>query len=395
MGREPRGFPDRSVRVRLLVAWLLVLAGLLPLALVLCLVVGLGALRDLSGPVQGATAVFLVALPVVGLAQGRVEGLALSVWVWCVGLWLGAPLYVPGERGEAVRAGSHALFAPFGDELRVGLAEWVERVLEVVDGEIQPAREVEGGLPEPAPRVLVLDAPTADMADAAALPYEGSGSSLRVRVTLEGRRGAQREVDMTWDTGATFTTLPEAVVDALGVAVEDDGPVVSLLTANGEVEARLALLDEVWLAGFPVRGVTVALCESCALGDSVGLLGLDVSGQFLSTVDPGRKEILLQPREQPDRVTSLRPWVEVSGEVRESALGQRSAVVTAENRSRLPMAGLEAEVTCRGEARERTFRVRLGAVGPGRTVDATVALPGDAACLESVLALAAGTWGER
>lgn len=141
---------------------------------------------------------------------------------------------------------------------------------------------------------------------AATLPQEGvrvhfekKGRGIVVPVTLYGPRGAV-PVKMLFDTGATLTTLDHVTLLKLGVQVDSDAPEVLSHTANGRVRRRLTVIDGVYLQGARVGGgMAVTLCDPCATGKVVGLLGLNFTQHFRATVDHAGGEIVLSPKESP------------------------------------------------------------------------------------------------
>jgi clan AA aspartic protease (TIGR02281 family) len=175
-----------------------------------------------------------------------------------------------------------------------------------------------------------------------ALPYEGQGHSLVIPVVF-----GETEVPMLFDTGATVTTLSEEALTRLGVRVPADAPELKLRTANGERTARLVQVPEVWIGGMRVSPVTVGVCEECADGRVSGLLGLNVSGLFLVTVDSARKEVLFRARaEAPDRVVDIAPWLGLDALATVFPDGRIEVEVTANNRSQHAVSMAEVGIHC-------------------------------------------------
>ena len=104
------------------------------------------------------------------------------------------------------------------------------------------------------------------------LPTEGSKGTLKVPVTVEGPKG-QFEVSMLFDTGATLTTLNRATLKRIGGKVPRDAPQMTMQTAAGPQTTTIVSVDRLWVGGLEVKGVTVSVCEPCATGGTVGLLG--------------------------------------------------------------------------------------------------------------------------
>ena len=117
---------------------------------------------------------------------------------------------------------------------------------------------------------------------------------------------------MIFDTGASLTTLNEATLRRLGLAVSPDDATVEMHTANGIVRRPLSVIEGLSLGGAPIGGgVTVAVCEPCAQGEVVGLLGLNVSGKFRVTLDQEAGQMVLQPKPDRSRLGDILPWVDL------------------------------------------------------------------------------------
>ncbi|MDR2092019.1 MAG: TIGR02281 family clan AA aspartic protease [Azoarcus sp.] len=74
------------------------------------------------------------------------------------------------------------------------------------------------------------------------------------------------------DTGATQVALPAKLGASLGLSA---GPVVRVSTANGYVEARMTIIDELGLGPFIVRQVQASLNPGMDHDDTI-LLGMNV-----------------------------------------------------------------------------------------------------------------------
>ena len=223
--------------------------------------------------------------------------------------------------------------------------------------------------------------------DIVVLPYEGRGSSLKVPVDLEGEDGEVLEVMMLFDTGASFTSVDRATLDELGVEVPRDAPEVVVRTANGERSTELVLLERVWLGGMAIDGVTVGICESCAHDDEVGLLGLNVSGRFLVTVDQEAREIQLQPRKSDDRTADIRYWVEPSARATRWDDGRIEVEATLVNNAPRTVRDAVVRIDC-GEP----FTARFPPVAAGDEEVVRVGLPDGTDCAGYTIALESARW---
>ena len=179
--------------------------------------------------------------------------------------------------------------------------------------------------------------------DLVAIPYEQTGGVFSVPITIE-QNGRADELWMIFDTGATFSTINRETLEFLGLDISEEAPVVTLRTANGTTKAPLVMLNEVWMGGYWVGPLTVAICESCASSEIAGLLGLNVSSGFLLTLDPLNEEILIQPRGRRRIVNELSHWVSLS-----SSWGASGPIVHAYNRSDYSIESLEVTLSCASE----------------------------------------------
>ena len=217
--------------------------------------------------------------------------------------------------------------------------------------------------------------------DLVALPYEQAGGVLSVPITVE-QEGREDELWMIFDTGATFSTVNRATLRKLGVEISDDAPIVTLRTANGTTKAPLVVLNEVWIGGYWVGPLTVALCESCASAEIVGLLGLNLSSGFLLTLDPIKEEILLQPRGSRRITSELSRWIRLS-----SSWGVSGLSIQAYNRSDYPIENLEVTLSC---ASEQVVRIPL--VLPHQKAEGQ-AIRGE--CSGATMKITGGAWSRE
>lgn len=348
---------------------LLVAVGLVPCSLALAALVGLGVVRSLS-PFQVALAACgLVVLPIGGLvlAAGRKPwsvGAAMVAWPLALSVIL--PGYFPGEIRAAVGVGL-GILASFGGAEFTAQAARFGRDLELP--------ESDGTLPPPeAERATIPCTPVATVlaSDQVALPYEGQGHSMAVPVQF-----GETELTMLFDTGATVTTLSRRGLARLGIEVPSDAPEITLRTANGERTTRLVLAPRVWVGGLPVDGVTVGVCDECEDDKTAGLLGLNVSGQFLVTVDTLRKEVVFQGRQgRQDRVVDIGPWLKVRATAKVWPDGRVEVEVTGSNRATRAVAEAEIGIHCASD----NFVARLTDIAPGEEATALTRLPAGADC---------------
>ncbi len=358
--------------------------GALPAGAAVAALTGLGVVRGL-GTLHIATAAALVTmLPVAGLWSlfGRTPpALAAALVVWPGLLLAGLPGYFPGEVPGAIGTGFAVFASPGGLEMSRSAARLGERVGEPVARAPQgsaPAPEAERKLPDCVPSAVPASG------DQAALPYEGTGHSMAIPVQF-----GDVELPMLFDTGASVTTLNRESLARIGVRVPTDAPEITLRTANGERTARLVLVPRVWVGGLPVEGVTVGVCEECADDRTMGLLGLNVSSQFLVTVDTARKEVVFQSRDgSGDRLIDVSSWLRVSARATIFPDTRVEVEVTGDNAAPRAIAEAVVGVAC-GDDR---FVARLTNVPPEGSATTTVNLPRGTDCTEYRVTLDSARW---
>lgn len=355
--------------------------GVLCAGVTLATLFGLGLHREASSLAVAAAATGLVLVPPLALAVAvknhRVEVLGLAASLWSVAVFLALPIYFPGERADAMVTG-----------------------LSLGSSDIEPmARALAGAMPEE-PRVAEPEAPVAEtlvvqpipepkaplLEHQIALPYEGDGRRLSVEIAVE-HGGETRELQFLLDTGATYTTMPSELLAKMGIRPSEDDPVITLHTANGTREARIVLLDRVWLGDLPMDGVAVATCDPCAGEDTVGLLGLNVTGGFNLTIDADRREVVFSRRADYSRHLDVKPFVDVGATISRLP-GRVSVEARLDNRAHRPVTSAQASIHCR----EETWLVDLGEVGPGELGTASRRLPPHEPCERYQVGLHAASW---
>lgn len=327
-------------------SWWTLIVALPPTAIALAAFIGLGFHREAAPMAISASATLLVLGP--PLALGGMTPRARRPWVttgamaaWSIALFALLPVYFPGERRDAVATGL-ALMG-FGADVD-GQARWLADHLPDETTLSRPnLAEASALLTEALP-------PAPPIGDhEIALPFEGAGRRMAVPVVFE-HGGATVEAQMTFDTGATYTTLPTALLAQLGASPGPDAPVMRLQTANGEREAQLVLLDRVWLGDLELRGLAVAVCDPCAAGETEGLLGLNVSGAFNMQIDADRQEVIFRARTRFDRHLDVQPFLSIDAWTRQLPGGRVEVGVDAHNRADRPIDHAVVAVRCGDEA---------------------------------------------
>jgi hypothetical protein len=351
------------------------LAGLVSLA-PFAVLVGLGAHRHAVPWVVSASAVALVYGPAAIAAvvghRHRGAGLAGTLLAWSLVLVLVLPVWFPGERNAALRTGLGLL--------GVDTSGWV------LPAEPELSRpEIAAADPEVAPAV---SAPAAELrADQIALPYEGEGRRMSVPAVFEAGEHTL-ELEMMFDTGATYTTLGTRDLARLGRTPVDSDPTIELHTANGVRTAQLVLLDRIWLGDLALDSVAIAVCDDCGGGDTAGLLGLNVSGGFNVSIDADRREVVFTERLRFDRKLDIKPFVDLDARFTRFPGGRVEVVVTLDNQAGRPLSEAIASVRCASGA----WTVRLRDVADGAVSEQRRKLPDHEACEQYEIGLASAWW---
>jgi predicted aspartyl protease len=358
---------------------LLALAAL-PAVIAYAALLGLGLHRQAEALPISITATAMVFGPAL-LAGGfaareRSRVFATVLGVWAMGLLVALPVYFPGERRQAVSSGL-ALVAP---EVVV---QWVASGMppepEVSHPEIPMAETVMASTPAPSTTALEEHE--------IALPIEGEGRRLSVPVVFE-HGGRTVEVWMMLDTGATYTTLPIHVLEELGAVPGLDDPVIRLHTANGEREASVALLDEVWLGNLSVSGIAIATCDLCEAGDNAGLLGLNVTGAFNWQLRTDSAEVIFSKRAEHDRRLDISPFADISASFSRFPGGRVEVEVSLENLSDRPVRSATSMVQCGSTM----WTIRHTDVAPGELITARRRLPDHDPCEGYQISLLDAAW---
>ncbi len=355
---------------------------LLPTTLAYAALVGLGLHRHGSPVAVSGSATLLVFGPAL-LAGFLVERDRVAITSAVCGLWSALliailPVYFPGERRDAVTTG----LALIGLGQLDGMARVIADVLPEEPQVSAPTAPTATVLVEPAPPPAT---PLGD--DEIALPFEGEGRRLSVPVVF-GAGGRELEAFMMLDTGATYTTLPLSTLAQLGVVPSDADPLITLHTANGEREARIVLLDEVWLGDLRLEGVAIATCDACASGETVGLLGLNVAGGFNLTIDSDRGEVVFAARPSFDRHLDIKPFLGVDATFQRFPGGRVEVEVTATNEASRAIGSAVTGIRC-GDAR---FGVEAGPLEAGEEVMVRRLLPPHDGCEAYELSLDRASW---
>ena len=188
---------------------------------------------------------------------------------------------------------------------------------------------------------------------------------------------------------ASYDAPLRASLAKIGVRVPADAPEITLRTANGERTAKLVLVPDVWVGGLHVEGVTIGICEECSDERTKGLLGLNVSSQFLVTVDTVRKEVVFQARDgDGERLIDVSPWLRVSARATIYPDTRVEVEVTGDSLAPRPIDEAVVGLAC-GEDR---FVARLTDIPPGGTATTVVNLPRGTDCASYKVTLDSARW---
>ena len=357
--------------------------GLLPSLLAFSALLGLGIHRQAAAwAISLSATLFVFGPPLVAASLARSQRAA---WfggfggLWSLGILLALPVYFPTERSQAVITGLS--LGGHGGTME-GMARAVASTLPEDPKVAQPEVPLAEALTA---QVLTDSMVLAD--DEITLPYEGEGRRLSIDITaVQGEREA--ELPMMLDTGATYTTLPTSVLEQLGVRFTERDPVIHLATANGERDARVVVLDEVWLGHKVIRNVAIAVCEACASAETMGLLGLNVTGGFNLHINADSRDVTFASRKAFNRHLDVKPYTEVHATIRRFTGGRVEVTAELDNRADRPIASATAAVHC-GEQR---WLVEMGEVGVGETAEVRRRLPDHEPCSAYQVGLHAATW---
>jgi hypothetical protein len=383
---------DRPGKARGLLALLLGLLLLLSFVVVSSLVAELTE-STVARLAVGLTSCLLLPLLLAAWSRGRARardrrGLSSRAALGLASLLLvgGAALIAPRQTRAALeRHGAWwvaALSRSVGADPRNALVRTAQDYFGWLGGLLPRS----GAGPGPSPRLTREAGPVVRTDGGAPLPREagrpdsrrpdarrgeaGAAVGGEVRIAIQRQSGAvivpvrlqhgAQEVSakMVFDTGASLTTLSEATLRRLGLVVSPDDATVETHTANGKVRRSLSVIDTLWLGGAQLTGgLTVAVCDPCAQGEVIGLLGLNVSGQFRVTLD--QDALVLQPKAERNRLSDILPWVELkeaSGTWRGPLL---TVDLTVENRAPRALRNVRVAAVVKDGAREGTISADL------------------------------------
>lgn len=112
------------------------------------------------------------------------------------------------------------------------------------------------------------------------------------RAQINGPTGV-REIDMILDTGAAYTVIAWDVAKDIGYDPAASERRMSIVTANGVIEAPLITVESIQLAELRVEAVDVICLDIPEVAGIEGLLGLSFLQHFCTVIDytTGKLEI--------------------------------------------------------------------------------------------------------
>ncbi len=117
--------------------------------------------------------------------------------------------------------------------------------------------------------------------DKALVKFQKQGELMVVQALLNEKTAAKFVVD----TGASYTTISQAMAKQLGLNLENASTVISLQTANGVIEAPLVSVGSLEVGGFALKDLTVVVHDVFPDPNIAGLLGLNFLSQFHLGID--------------------------------------------------------------------------------------------------------------
>jgi hypothetical protein len=317
-------------------SWLWLGATLL-LALGVPLAVGLWLVRPLAGFKRAAwligVCVIVPLLAVVGLSAGAPRHTATQLRKH--GHWPFEQLFGPPTQSSTTRFGE-SLAATWASLLHADVKRKKTRADPAppkVDPRARPKKPFRkifySGIRRPRPR----PGPAATTrGPKAQVPFVRRGAEIMVPARLALGRRDQRFAMMI-DTGASVSAIDRIAAKRLRLRLPETPITVELQTAAGPRSFPVAVLDRVRLGRAELRHVTVAICDPCAQPGLYGLIGLNFTRHFVTTIDHKRRRLTLQRQTGPaNRIADVEPFLHLSGVTGEAAAGRFTVRGKAQNR---------------------------------------------------------------
>lgn len=98
------------------------------------------------------------------------------------------------------------------------------------------------------------------------------------------------------DTGASKVSIPSSAIDALGIEINEETPMVAVSTVGGVGWTYEVVLDSIELMGFRVYNVNVVIIDIPSAPE-LGLLGQNFLENFQMEIDNKKGILKLKPRD--------------------------------------------------------------------------------------------------
>jgi len=286
--------------------------------------VGLWLVRPLEGFKRAAwftgACVILPTLVVVGLSAGTPSHTAAQLRKH--GHWPTEQVFGPPTQSSATRL-TESLATTWADLLaRPGKKQRKTQVKTVAEPQKRPVeprkrtREVfyTGVLrarhpPPPAPR---------PQGPRSQIQFVRRGREIMLPAHL-GRGRRLEKLAMMLDTGASISAIDRLAAKRLGVQLPATPITVELQTAAGPRSFPVSVLNRVRLGRAELRHVTVAICDPCAQPGLHGLIGLNFTRHFVTTIDHKKRTLTLRRQAgAPNRISDVEPFLLLTGVMGES-----------------------------------------------------------------------------
>jgi len=365
-----------------------------PVLLAVCAMTGLGLDQNLSSQMATLGALFVVVLPAVGLASalgGHAIAHALALVGISLAILVAFPSYFPERRQSATQAGLEYFSRPLGTARQARVVKFGLAMLETLGPEpigtirAQRSKATPGRVEETSP----AETERGEVERQATwIPYQGDGETIVVPAHIDGPDFGE-ELRFIFDTGATLTTISKDVLELLDIEIPADAPEIRLHTAAGEMQAKLVLVDAIWLDEQVVEWITIAVCEHCSSGEADGLLGLNVSSHFRVSIDHDTRGIEFVPRPgRRNRRLDIQPWLEFNSVLRRWDDERVEITIDANNRAHRGIKSTVLEVKCSDEH----FTIHLDPIAAKKSITQRASLPWGTRCETFELTPLAAAW---
>ena len=386
---------DRSKRVPTVIGVVALVASLPFAAVAFMTVTGIGLDQDFAIQLAVVGAVSIVVVPGFGIGSllgGSAFARGMSLALWSLVVLSALPGYFPGQRDTAVHIGVTHFTGSFSEQAQTAARDQALSLVARLGDDRKPIHRAQSSSDSPPidlpPDPLASDGARRNAPDTTWIPYTGKGQSLLIPAHIDGANFGE-ELQFVFDTGATLTTLSQQALEFVDIPIPNDSPVVVLRTASGELEAKLVLVEALWLKDELVEWVTVAVCEYCSSETADGLLGLNVSSHYRVSIDHENEAIEFVPRRgRRNRKLDIQPWLELKTVLTQWGDGRLELTIEADNRARQGIKSSVLEVRCANE----NFSVRLDPIPAHGHLEQPTSLPWGTDCKRFEVQLMAAAW---